>query len=105
LHWALLRVTEEIRHPSCHEIHRINVDASNSPSTISMCSGLFPMQDFDEQGRVSLTVDERHDLADGAADLAEGSGGIGESRASGSSGLGKTLLSLGGSLGGLLRGG
>lgn len=54
--------------------------------------------------RVSLTVDERDDLADRTADLAEGSGSVGDGRASGSGGLGQTLRSLGGSRGGSLAG-
>lgn len=52
--------------------------------------------------RVLLTVDERDDLADGTANLAQGSGGITDGRTSGSGGLGETLLSLGSSLAGLL---
>lgn len=38
-----------------------------------------------------LTVDDRDDLADGAANLPEGRGGVGNGRTGGSGGLGQTL--------------
>lgn len=54
--------------------------------------------------RECLTIDERHNLADGAANLAESRGSVVKGRASGSSSLGKALLSLGSSLSSTLAG-
>jgi hypothetical protein len=53
---------------------------------------------------VSLTIDERDDLAGGSTDLAQGTGGVGHGRASGSGDLGQTLRGLGGSRGSSLTG-
>lgn len=46
---------------------------------------------------MSLTIDERDDLAGGSTDLAQGTGGVGDGRTSGGRDLGETLRGLGGS--------
>lgn len=49
------------------------------------------------KSRVSLTIDERDDLAGGSTDLTQGTSGVGDGRTSGGRDLGETLRSLGSS--------